>query len=325
MSRLSWGNPGDKKYEGGVDRGVLYLPDGFGVPWNGLVSVVENFKKGRESVYFDGMKISDSVSAGDYSATIRAIHYPLEFEGLESTTNLRSGVLLNDQPPVSFGFSYRTFKGNDLAGRKASYNIHIVFNLTAVPSDKNYSTMSEDPSLTEFEWSVEAVPEEIPGYRPTAHFTIESDKLDPWLLEEVERILYGDIGSYAELPSLKDLFNLLDTWARVKITVNEELGIWTATETRPGFILKREADPDVYDLVQVNAAFVDPEQTEYIIADTKERTDYIEIRVNEDGTWSAITDSNALIEVIDGVFTLKDIEPLMSGPDMFRIKSKTFT
>lgn len=42
MPRVVWNDVGKKRYEAGVDRGVLYLPDGSGVPWNGLISVEED-------------------------------------------------------------------------------------------------------------------------------------------------------------------------------------------------------------------------------------------------------------------------------------------
>ena len=45
MAVLAWDNVGERFYETGVDRGVLYLPTGgvydAGYAWNGLVSVTE--------------------------------------------------------------------------------------------------------------------------------------------------------------------------------------------------------------------------------------------------------------------------------------------
>jgi len=47
MARLTWDNTGERLYETGVDRGVLYIPDGNGaysdgVAWNGLTTVTES-------------------------------------------------------------------------------------------------------------------------------------------------------------------------------------------------------------------------------------------------------------------------------------------
>ncbi len=43
MPAIVWDNIGDRFYESGLDRGVLYLSDGSGVPWNGLISIIEKF------------------------------------------------------------------------------------------------------------------------------------------------------------------------------------------------------------------------------------------------------------------------------------------
>ena len=47
MTKLLWDQVGEREYETGVDRGVLYLPDGSGqyndgFAWNGLVTVTES-------------------------------------------------------------------------------------------------------------------------------------------------------------------------------------------------------------------------------------------------------------------------------------------
>jgi len=322
MPKIKWGDPVDRTYESGLDHGVLYLPDGSAVPWNGLISVVENKNSNRESVYFDGMKISDLVTPGDYAATLRAVTYPREFSELESMTSLRRGVLLGEQPPQTFGLSYRTMSGDAARGGNAGYKLHVVYNLTALPSDRSRQTRSEDPSLTEFEWSLTAVPEEIPGARPTAHLTFDSVDIDPWLMEDIEFKLYGGTGAYPEMPPMGEFVEFMSQWARVKI-VDHGDGTWTATELRPGFIFPREDASGVVDLKHVNAAFIDVEHDTYLIADTKEAVDMLDIRVLDDGTWVAITENDAMIEEIDGIFTLYDVEPVLDGSDMFRIKSKS--
>jgi hypothetical protein len=37
MTRLQWHKPGEKKFEQGVDRGVLFIPDNTGEYANGYV------------------------------------------------------------------------------------------------------------------------------------------------------------------------------------------------------------------------------------------------------------------------------------------------
>lgn len=47
MAKIVWDKTGERRYETGVDHGVLYTPDNTGayntgVAWNGLVSVTES-------------------------------------------------------------------------------------------------------------------------------------------------------------------------------------------------------------------------------------------------------------------------------------------
>lgn len=77
MTRVVWNKPGEKYFEAGVDRGVLYPRIGQGVPWNGLVSIAENNSGGElESLYFDGMKYLDLVAVEEFQATIEAYGAP---------------------------------------------------------------------------------------------------------------------------------------------------------------------------------------------------------------------------------------------------------
>ena len=73
MPVINWDNVGERTYESGLDRGVLYLPDGSAVPWNGLTSISEKVEKSVDSVFYDGAKISDLVTMGSFSATLASI------------------------------------------------------------------------------------------------------------------------------------------------------------------------------------------------------------------------------------------------------------
>jgi len=322
MAQLTWGNPVDKHYESGLDRGVLYLPDGTAVPWNGLVSIDEKFNQDTETIYFDGMKVAVLVSNGDFAASIKSISYPPEFDFLQGYASLRKGVKLRDQVPNFFGLSWRTFKGDEASGPEKGYKINVAYNLIATPNDRNYASRSNDPSLVEFGWDITSVPEELPGFRPTAHFIIESDEVDPWLLEEIEKKLYGTYDDNPYLPELSDLLVFMRDWARVTIIDNGD-GTWTATELRPDtYIFESEDDSNVYELRNVNAVYVvNGENEEYVISDTQGVTGKLEIRVNGDGTWVALSEDE--IQEDDGVFTLFDVDTVFSSPDMFRLNQQS--
>lgn len=319
MPVLVWDKVGDRVYETGLDRGVLYLPDGSAVPWNGLTSIIESFNKETTPVYFDGMKINDLVSLGDFSATMKAVTYPDEFIELEGIAPIRKGLFVGDQSPQVFGLCYRTQIGNDLEGDAAGYKIHILYNVTAIPRDKTYASLTSDPSLVEFEWDITAVPEEVPGFHPTAHFIINSLELDPWLLEDIEKILYGSTNASASLIPISDLITYINEWFRVKITDNGD-GTWTAESQRDGFISFLDPEDTLFQIVQVNAVYLD--ESTYVISDTIDVADVPQIRIddNGDGTWTATTEHDGLITVdINGVFEIRNANASYLGSDSYRI------
>lgn len=321
MPILVWDKVKARQYESGLDRGVLYLPDGSAVPWNGLISVIEKFNKESSPVYFDGMKISDLKSVGDFSATMRAITYPDEFTELEGLGEIKRGVFVADQLPQSFGLCYRTQVGNDFEGSAVGYKIHILFNVTAIPTDKSYLSVTDTPSLTEFEWEITAVPEEVPGFRPTAHYIIDTADLDPWLLEDIEEMLYGSTRAEASLIPMSDLITFITSWFRVKI-VDHGDGTWTATSQREGFI--NFLTTDLFEIIHINAVYLNAET--FVLSDTLDISDIPQIRIedNGDGTWTAITQNAGLIDVaLDGTFEIRNANAIYIGTDFYRISDTT--
>jgi hypothetical protein len=318
MPGLVWDQVGDRTYESGLDRGVLYLPDGSAVPWNGLTSIVENFDREANPVYYDGMKISELITLGSFSATLSAVTYPDEFTELEGTASLKGGFILQDQPPQSFALCYRTKVGNDFAGPDAHYKIHILYNLFAIPSDKTYASVGDDPSLVEFEWEI-TQSEEVPGFRPMAHIIIDSSKIDPWLLEDLELQLYGGSIVEASLLPMPSLVEFIKEWYRVKI-VDHGDGSWSAIEGRPGFITFIDVNEEIFQIIKVNATFLS--EDEFEISDTTDDADVPNLIIydNGDGTWTAATASDNIIVMLDeDTFEIRNATVLFQSDDIFRI------
>lgn len=321
MAQLVWDRVGERTFESGLDRGVLYLPDGSAVPWNGLTDIIEKFDKDSSPVYYDGMKINELVTLGSFSATLRAITYPDEFTEFEGSAPLRRGVLFNDQPPQLFCLCYRTKVGDDVKGQDANYKLHIIYNLIAVPTDKSYSSISDDPSLVEFEWDISAIPEEVPGFAPTAHITLDSRNFDPFLLEDIEHILYGSVKGPAMLLSMQDFVTFINEWYRVKIIDNGD-GTWTAVSDRPGFIQFMTAAEDFFQIVNVNAVYLDDDT--YEISDTADVTDVPSVIIydNGDGTWTAKTDHPSLIVMTGpGEFEIRNVNATFMGDGAYRVST----
>jgi hypothetical protein len=321
MPTIVWDKVGGRTFEGGLDRGVLYLPDGSGVPWNGLTSVNEHINAAVEMVYYDGQKISELVSLGEFSASMKALTYPDEMIELEGAVELKNGLFANDQQPKRFSLCYRTRVANDV-NREAGYKIHLIYNVLAIPSDKSYSSIGTDLSAVEFEWTITAIPEDVPGLRPTAYITIDSTKTDPWLLEEIERMLYGDTYSYASLVPMDELISHITEWYRIKIIDNGD-GTWTAVEKKAGSI---DIELDQYfEIINVNARYLD--EVTFLISDTMDVEDIPELLITDDGNgaWSASTSEEGLItKESDGYFQITDANATYITPEMYEISNTAF-
>lgn len=252
MVKLLWGQAGDRRYETGLDRGVLYLPNGTVVPWNGLTSVQEKAGVPAEPLYFDGIKYLDDVGGEDYVASLTAFTYPAEFEACGGIGSIGVGLFADDQRPTQFDLSYRTKIGNDIS-LDLGYKIHLVYNLTATPDDRGYATISDSLDAMDLSWDISAVPEPVTNYRPTAHAIIDSTKLNKYLLAEVEDILYGNASTAPRMPSLEELTTMMANWNLITIIDNGD-GTWTATGPDEYVYL---VGPDDFQIDNANATYSD--------------------------------------------------------------------
>lgn len=215
MAKLVWDQSGQKFFETGVSNGVLYVSDGQGgylkgVAWNGLTSVAEN-PSGAESnpVYADNIKYLNIISAEEFGATIEAYTYPDEFMECDGSAQVVAGVNIGQQARKSFGISYRTRVGNDVAGDNLGYKIHVIYNCQAAPSGKTYSTVNESPEAITFSWEVTTTPVPVEGFRPTSTVVFDSTKLEAEKMAAVENALYGGASSEPGLPSIEELLALV--------------------------------------------------------------------------------------------------------------------
>lgn len=86
MSRIVWDKTGERFYETGVDRAVLYPISSAGlynkgVPWNGITGITES-PSGAEpnNLYADNIKYLVLVGAEDFGLTVECYTYPDEWE-----------------------------------------------------------------------------------------------------------------------------------------------------------------------------------------------------------------------------------------------------
>lgn len=205
MAHITWDQTGDRFYETGTDRGVLYLSVAgeyhAGVAWNGLTAVTQS-PSGAEptALYADNIKYLTLTSAEEFSATVEAYTYPDEFAECDGSAELAPGITVGQQDRRGFGLSYRTLKGNDTEGNAHGYKIHLIYGCKAAPSEKSYATVNDSPEAITFSWEVNTTPVAVEGIKPTSILTIDSTKVDPGALEALEAIIWGSDSAEARLP-----------------------------------------------------------------------------------------------------------------------------
>ena len=218
---IKWDQAGDKRYETGVDHGVLYVKQATsatvpnvtnsvgtyfhgGVAWNGLTSVSKS-PSGAEAndVYADNIKYASLRSAETFGGTIEAYTYPDEFAECDGSKAIVDGVFLGQQTRKPFGFCFRTDMGDDGDGSvdvNSKYKIHLIYNATASPSESSYSTINDSPEAITFSWELTTIPVSAgTDNLPTATITIDSTKFTDidqttgksTKLAAFEEILYG--------------------------------------------------------------------------------------------------------------------------------------
>lgn len=225
--RIVWDKSGERFYETGTDRGVLYpmagSTYGAGVAWNGLTAVTES-PSGAETtaIYADNIKYLSMLSAEEFGGTIEAYTYPEEFEGCDgfASSTESPGVTIGQQSRKMFGFCYRTLVGNDTEGQEHGYKLHLIYGAQASPSERGYSTVNDSPEAVTLSWEFTTTPVNVTGFKPTACVIIDSRKADETKLKALEDILYGkDAGTEPSsepaveprLPLPDEIFQLLKT------------------------------------------------------------------------------------------------------------------
>ena len=209
---LVWDQAGERRFETGIDRGVLFLPEGSAVPWNGITNMTESLGREVKSYYVDGVKYLDHQVIAAFQGTLQALTYPDEMEELTGTVPFAPGVFVHDQRSKAFHLCYRTLVGNDLDGADHGYKLHILYNVLATPGNLQYASLGSIVNAQVFQWTLNAIPPQIFGIRPTSHVSLHTRSLDPALLTQLEELLYGTEETDPELPDLPDLLNMVEVF-----------------------------------------------------------------------------------------------------------------
>ena len=237
MAALIWDRTGEHFYETGISKGVLFTANADssatldtpgwneGVAWNGLISVSESPEGAdEEAFYADNIKYLSLRGVEDFGGSISAYQSPEEFDECDGSVELSStikGVTIGQQPRKAFCLAYVTQKGNDTQGSEHGYVIHIIYNATASPSEREYQTINDSPEPNELSWDFSSSPIPVTGHKPTSivridstRFTTEPQKAK---LKTIENALFGvdadqtasitEVKSHVLLPN--DIINIL--------------------------------------------------------------------------------------------------------------------
>lgn len=215
MPKLKWDQTGERLYETGVDKVVLFPMEstgqyGAGVAWNGITAVNES-PSGAEptALYANNGKYLNLISNEDFAATIEAYTYPDEFEECDGSKEIAPGVVIGQQKRKVFGLAYRSLIGNDVDGNDHGYKLHLVYGCLAAPSENNHSTVNDNPEAGTMSWSVSTTPVEVADAKPTATVTIDSTKADKTKLKKLEDMLYGTEQAESKLPLPAEVITLM--------------------------------------------------------------------------------------------------------------------
>lgn len=217
---LTWDATGERYFEMGVSKGVLFVMGsagtyGAGVAWNGLSTITESPEGAEPSdIWADNIKYATLRSTETFSGTIEAYTYPDEFNACNGEATLVEGATIGQQSRATFGLCYRTEIGSDTASDgTAGYKLHFLYGLTASPSEKAYASINDSPEAIAFSWEVSSTPvtvTSISGAKPTSTVVVDSRTADSTKLRELEKMVYGDTATTSKLPTPDEIYTLLN-------------------------------------------------------------------------------------------------------------------
>jgi hypothetical protein len=216
MPRLQWDQAGQRLYETGTNKGVLFVQDELGtyndgVAWNGLVSVKKSNDGAEETpLYADNMKYLSLFSAENLKGSIDAFTYPDEFEACDGSAAVNPGVYVGQQTRRPFGLAYSTIVGNDTQGNAYGEKIHLIYNAKVSPAERAYETVNDSPAALTFSWNYSTTPVDLSdlGLDASAGITISKNEVSAAAWTTLTEALYGTETNEPRLPSIEEVITM---------------------------------------------------------------------------------------------------------------------
>lgn len=220
MAKLQWDQVGQRLYETGVSKAVLFpqKSDGTydkGIAWNGIVSVTKSPDGGADNpIFADNMKYISLTSAENLNGSISAYTYPEEFEACDGSNEVNPGLFIGQQTRVPFALAYITIVGNDTQGNAYGEKLHIIYNAKVAPSERAYETVNDSPSAITFSWSFTTTPVDLSdvGLNASGGIVIDKSSVDPAAWTSILEAIHGTTGispiGDPNLPTIQELITL---------------------------------------------------------------------------------------------------------------------
>lgn len=207
MAKLTWHGAGEREIEAGVSEVALFPmgASGYeaGVAWNGVTAINEN-PSGADitDLYADNIKYASMRSAEKFGFTIEAYTYPDEWAECDGSKEAATGVFLGQQPRKAFGLVYKTNIGDEAhPGMDKGYKLHLIYNSTAAPSGRGYTTINDNPDAISFSWEADSTPVAVTNHKATSEITIDSTKADSTKLTTLLNTIYGGENTDPTMPT----------------------------------------------------------------------------------------------------------------------------
>lgn len=217
---ITWDAPTERYFQHGVDRGAIYIGAAAPVPWNGLTGLDEMGGGSSEMIYRDGKIIMADVDASDFAASISAYFFPDELSVCLGIPEATENLYVDNQKPKRFGLTYRSLIGSGSAGDMFGYQIHLVYNCLASIGHRARKTLTDTPEPMEFTFDVVCTPVKLAGFRPTAHYILDTRGMNAGQLLDLENLLYGVGVTAGRLPLPTELYDLMNFGIIMKVHNN---------------------------------------------------------------------------------------------------------
>lgn len=218
MPKLVWDKVGERIYETGTAKGVLFKQQASGgyangVSWNGLTAVKKSPDGAEETpIFANNGKYLSLMSAENMKGSIEAYTYPDEFEECDGSATVNPGVYVGQQTRVPFALAWSTIVGNDTQGNSYGEKIHIIYGAKVSPSERAYETVNDDPAAITFSWNFTTTPVDLSdiGLDPSAGIVISKADVTADAWKSLQDKLYGTESEESSLPTIQEVIALTE-------------------------------------------------------------------------------------------------------------------